>query len=244
MRDAIIWTHDDKTGQVRESVPKRAEKYFTKHIKQLESRDDFKEGMPPWTLFRVSEEKLGLKVAWKKYGTEMEATMLEREHRLDLTGGELLVPLQTVYFIPVNSRNDGLLIAGVFNSIPFKTLMMSFAVRARGAYFHYTAWIVGLGLMPVSPTSVAGSWRRYNGEPATPDALQEIIRLSKLLHEGSTGSIRGGHQEQLDQAVARAFHVTEAQLGKLTEYYRFMRPPQEGSDLLGLEEAEPGDEES
>jgi len=242
VRDAIIWTHDDRTGQVRKSLPKRAEEYFYQHVKELKGRDDFKEGMPPWALFRVSQEKLGLKVAWKKYGTEMQSSILEPEHLMDLTGGNLLVPLQTVYFIPVRSREDGLLIAGVFNSIPFKTLMMSFAVRLRGAYFHYTAWIVGLGLMPVSPGRLEGSWRKYNGTPAEPGAVQEIIRLSKLLHGDLRPSNRKRHQGELDRAVAEAFHVTDAEFETLTEYYRFMRPLQAEPELLGLEEAETEEE--
>jgi hypothetical protein len=48
VRDAIIWTHDDKSGEVLESLPKRAESHFTSHAKELQGRDDYKEGMPIW----------------------------------------------------------------------------------------------------------------------------------------------------------------------------------------------------
>lgn len=234
VRDSIIWTHDDKTAEVLDALPKRATSYFSEPEtkKKLESRDDYKEGMPVWTIFRVSKEKLGLKVAWKKYGTEMQSTMLEREHNLKLTGGKLLIPLQTVYFIPVESRDDGLLMAGVFNSVPFKTLMMSFAVRARGAYFHYTAWIVGLGVIPVSPEQVRESWKNQRGQPAAPATLKEIIRLSKLLHSALARSERATQQTRLEREVAKAFHLTQPEVDTLTQYYEFMRPPHDEADLF------------
>jgi len=243
VRQAIIWTHDDRTGHVLDSLPKRGKAYFSEPdtTKKLGSRDDFKDGMPIWTIFRVSKEKLGLKVAWKKYGTEMQSTMLEQEHPLELTGGTLLIPLQTVYFIPVESRDEGLLLAGVFNSVPFKTLMMSFAVRARGAYFHYTAWTVGLGLTPVSAKQVAESWKSYSGKPASPEVLKEIVRLSKLLHGNLAPAQRNKYQVQLEERVGDAFHLTQAELRTLTKYYEYMRPPREETGLL--EEADEEDSE-
>jgi hypothetical protein len=239
--DAIIWTHDDKTAGVLETLPKRAEAHFTNHAKELQGRDDYKEGMPIWTVFRVSPEKLGLKVAWKKYGTEMQSAMVEREHSLKLTGGKLLVPLQTVYFIPVDRREDGLLMAGVFNSVPFKTLMMSFAVRARGAYFHYTAWIVGLGVLPVSSSTIEESWKNYHGEAAEPQTLEQIVRLSKTLHSDISATERSRSADQLERAVAKAFHLTANESKTLQDYYAFMRPPQKALDLLEWEDGEGDD---
>ena len=239
--NAIIWTHDDKTGEVLESLPNRAEAYFTNHAGELQGRDDYKVGMPSWTIFRVSPEKLGLKVAWKKYGTEMQSAMVERDHAFKLAGGKLLVPLQTVYFIPVERREDGLLLAGVFNSIPFKTLMMSFAVRARGAYFHYTAWIVGLGVLPVSSSTIEESWRNHHGEPAEQETLNEIVRLSKLLHSDISDAKRSRYADQLERAVVKAYHLTPGESKTLQDYYTFMRPPQEAQDLLEQEDAESDD---
>ena len=236
--DAIIWTHEDQTGKVLKSLPKRAEQYFLKHTRELQARDDFKEGMPIWTIFRVGEEKLGLKVAWKKYGTEMQSSIVEREHALGNIEKRVLVPLQTAYFIPIEERDQGLLMTGVFNSVPFRTLMMSFAVRARGAYFHYTSWIVGLGVLPVTQATIKESWRNHNGKSATPEAIQRITEVSKQLHGHLNDATRLRYQTQLEQAVAEAFHLTEGELQTLTDYYLFMRPPQEAADSLDLESSE------
>lgn len=241
VREAIIWTHHDSSGEVLESLPERVELHFANHARELRGRDDYKEGMPIWTVFRVGPEKLGLKVAWKKYGTEMQSAMVEREHASKLAGGKLLVPLQTVYFIPVERREDGLLMAGVFNSIPFKTLMMSFAVRARGAYFHYTAWTVGLGVLPVSSSTIEESWRNHHGEPAEPETLNEIVRLSKLLHSDISGAKRSRYADQLELAVVKAYHLTASESKTLQDYYAFMRPPQQAQDLLEQEDAEGDD---
>jgi hypothetical protein len=131
--------------------------------------------------------------------------------------------------------------AGVFNSVPFKTLMMSFAVRARGAYFHYTAWIVGLGVLPVSPSTVEESWKNYHGEPADPVDLKEIVRLSKLLHSDISATKRSRSAEKLELTVANAFHLTADESKTLQHYYRFMRPPEEALDLLELEDGESDD---
>ncbi|HUY13554.1 MAG TPA: N-6 DNA methylase [Terriglobia bacterium] len=239
--DAIIWTHHDEDGEVLSSLPKRAEQYFLRHSKDLQARDDFKNGMPIWTLFRVSREKLGLKVAWKKYGTEMQSCMVEKEHSLGKTGKRLLVPLQTAYFIPIEARDKGLLLAGVFNSIPFKTLMMSFATRARGAYFHYISWIVGLGVLPVTQAIIKESWRNHNGKSATPEAIQRITQLSGQLHSHLDDATRSRYQSLLEQAVAEAFHLTEDEMQTLTDYYIFMRPPQEATESLDLESGDAED---
>jgi hypothetical protein len=49
----------------------------------------------------VSADKLSRKIAWKKYGTQMQSTVLEA--RCDVEGSpQLVVPLQTTYFIPVD----------------------------------------------------------------------------------------------------------------------------------------------
>lgn len=238
VKDAIIWTHDDKTGSVLDSIPKRGQAYFLKHSKELQARDDFKEGTPIWSLFRVSAEKLGLKVAWKKYGTEMQSAVVEREHSFERGGKRLLIPLQTAYFIPIKARDEGLLMAGVFNSIPFKTLMMSFAARARGAYFHYISWIVGLGVLPVTRSTIQESWRNHNGKPAAPETLQRIVHLSSQLHGDPGDGARSAYQDRLDQSVAEAFGLTESELHTLSDYYRFMRPPQEETGSLDIEDGE------
>jgi hypothetical protein len=99
----IIWTHDDESGETLAHLPPRAAAYFGDNGRRskLEDREDFKNGMDAWTIFRVSADKLSRKIAWKKYGTQMQSTVLEA--RCDVEGSpQLVVPLQTTYFIPVD----------------------------------------------------------------------------------------------------------------------------------------------
>ncbi len=50
---SIIWTHDDETGEVLARLPPRAAEYFQQVARRekLEDREDFKKGMPIWTIF-------------------------------------------------------------------------------------------------------------------------------------------------------------------------------------------------
>ena len=67
VRDYILWTHDDE-GKVLPDLPPRAREYFEGHAARLRRRDDYREGMPLWQIFRVSTDKLGDKVAWQRIG--------------------------------------------------------------------------------------------------------------------------------------------------------------------------------
>jgi Eco57I restriction-modification methylase len=241
VHDSIVWTHDDESGQPLEKLPLRLTKYFSDATRMavLAKREDYKDEMPIWTIFRVSSEKLGVKVAWKKYGTHMQSVVLNKRHE----NGEaprLLVPLQTTYFIPVKTGDEAFVLAGIFNSVVFSTFLMSYAVRARGAYFHFTAWIVGLGVTPVTSSDLKRDFRAFSGDTASEEIMAEITRLSKQLHKTPLEAQREEKQGQLENAVARAYGLSEGDVGTLTRYHDFLRPPIE---TPGLSEEEDLDED-
>jgi hypothetical protein len=235
----IIWTHDDNSGDTLAELPARAAAYFGDDArrKQLEDREDFKNGMDVWTIFRVSADKLSRKVAWKKYGTQMQSTVLEAKCEVD-GNPQLVVPLQTTYFIPVEADDRAYFLSALFNSLAFRALLMSFSARASGAFFHYTAWIVGLGVSPVTKQQLKEDWRSFTGTPMSTEIQAKMVELSRTLHDGTDEMTARKLESSVDRVAAEAFGITDSQFKVLTEYYEFMRPPE--INVL-LEEAE-GDE--
>jgi N-6 DNA Methylase/Eco57I restriction-modification methylase len=234
---SIIWTHDDN-GEVLTELPPRAAEYFADdgRRKLLEDREDFKTGMPVWTIFRVSADKLSRKIAWKKYGTQMQSTVLEAKCDLDGTA-RLVVPLQTVYLIPIEDDDRAYFLSALFNSLAFRALLMSFSVRASGAFFHYTAWIVGLGVSPVTKQQLKTDWRSFAGQLMAPEIETKMVELSRALHANPDAITARKLESSVDLVAAKAYGIADGEFKTLTDYYEFMRPP-EINELLEEDEVE------
>jgi len=146
----IIWTHQDKDGEVLKRLPKNAEKYFKSKEKRLVKRDDYRKGMPIWTIFRVSPEKLKDKVAWHELARKMEAVFLPGSYKDETLGKRKLIAIQTVYFIATSDTEYDRGMVALLNSTPARAFISSFAERARGGYFRHISWTVGL--IPIPPS--------------------------------------------------------------------------------------------
>jgi len=202
----IIWTHDDVTGDVNEKLPENALEYFTRYKKKLLRRDDYKEGQPMWTIFRVSRGKLKNKIAWGELSKTMETVLLPDIFNNEKLGKRRLITIQTVYSIAANSKDFGYLLAALLNSTPVRSFITSFAERARGRYFRHISWTVGL--VPL-PKAVA------EGNMKDPK-IKEIIKLSKRMHE-----CEGADSEvavQLDDAIAELYGISRKELDLLRDY--------------------------
>lgn len=104
----IIWTHDD-TGDVPKNLPPEANRYFNDSdiVNKLARRDDYRTRQPIWIIFRVSSHKLTNKVAWHELATRMEAVFMEAYYDDPTLGTRKLIPIQTVYFVPVGNEDVG-----------------------------------------------------------------------------------------------------------------------------------------
>jgi hypothetical protein len=129
--------------------------YFTAHEDELTAREDYKEGMPIWTIFRVSKEKLGRKVGWQELDKRMGAVQLPIVFDDAILGKRLLIVLQTVYFVAEDGHTKAIRIEKLLNSTPVRCFISSFAERARGGYFRHISWTVGLVPLPRSLDSVS-----------------------------------------------------------------------------------------
>jgi hypothetical protein len=145
----IIWTHDDN-GKVLGKLPSNAEKYFAQENKRshLMKRDDYKKGMPVWTIFRVSKNKLEQKAAWHELSRRMEAVLLPKMYEDPVLGKKKLIVIQTVYFISSADSKFCARMVTLLNSTPVRAFIKSFSERARGGYFRHISWTVGLVPLP------------------------------------------------------------------------------------------------
>ena len=146
----IIWTHDDKTGEVLPQLPPNAKKHFLSSgiEAKLRKRDGYKKGMPAWIIFRVNKEKLRSKVAWQELDRRIEAIPLPASYKDPRLGKRVQIALQTVYFVVESNEANGAKLVVLLNSIPVRVFICSFAERARGGYFRHISWTVGLIPMP------------------------------------------------------------------------------------------------
>ncbi len=148
-----------------------------------------------------------------------------------------MVPLQTTYLIPAAGGDRAYFLSALFNSLAFRALLMSFSPRASGAFFHYTAWVVGLGVLPATEQQLKTDYRSFAGEPMSPETEKEMVKLSRALHANPDGTTARKLECRVDKMSAKAFGLTGAEFKTLTGYYEFMRPP-EPIGLLDEEDSE------
>src|SRR5207244_1992645 len=111
-----LWLYDD--GLRARRAHKRTERFLTASAKRLDARSGARAGAARGALFRVCEQITHDKVGWQDLADNLNAVALPRNH--NGSDGQLrtLVPLNTIYFIPVESLDAAMLLAGVFNSLP------------------------------------------------------------------------------------------------------------------------------
>lgn len=210
VKDYILWTHDDETGKALPDLPPKAKAYFRQHEAALKRRSDWREGMPIWEVFRVNRNKLGDRVIWQDIGSTLQGVFLPR----DVSGNSLLsfhaLPAQTAYLVPVQGEGDGEQLAAMLNSLPVRCFLSSFAERARGAYFRYFSWV--LGLLPLALSQERSS------------ILAQIGVLSRDLHQSPAKSVSSGLSGSIDHLVAELYGLNDAELAAIESYAEFLRP--------------------
>jgi hypothetical protein len=237
--DFIFWTHDENTGEVRFTLPRRATEYFERHRSQLERRDDYRtdrhEEKPIWKLYRVATAKLGAKVLIQKIATELEACYAPAFANVPILGNQLLIPLQTAYFIPVVNELQGFAVAALLNSLPLRVYTASFSDRARGAYVHFISWVLGLIPVPLAISDLLDDNRAS-------ERIQRLIGISRALHLNPEIPERPALEMEVDRIVAQLYHLTDAQLDSLRDWYNFATPSEPGDALIPDDEEDDRDE--
>jgi methylase of polypeptide subunit release factors len=215
VREWILWTHDDATGEVLKDLPPRAKAYFQRHKNALESRSGYRSRLPIWALFSVNPAKLSDKVAWQELTDEMDAVFVPAEHK-----GELLVPLHTTYLLPVPNEEVGLAITAWFNSLPVRCYLSSYAERARGSYFRHFAWTVAC--LPV-PRPLLRLWE---GKKRDLRLVRRMIEISERMHEDPDRPDAAKLEEELAYIVAQLYELSDEDFEALKRYWDFVQVQQ------------------
>ncbi len=117
----------------------------------------------------VQAEHLGIKVVWKDVAKRMEAVVLPATTWIE--GVEFpLIPNQTAYALDCASFEEAYVMAAVFNSALFHTLVTARAERAKDS--HYRFFAATVARVPLPPIDPAG------------DEFSRLVRLSRRAHRG------------------------------------------------------------
>lgn len=158
-------------------------------------------------LHRISEHVHRHKVVWSDLAADLRAAPLAPRVRTR-AGIELpVIPLNTVYFIPVACERDALLLAAYMNSLPFRTFARAIAERAKDAHFRFFAWVISVLPLP-------RDWRA--GAFAEP--LLDLARL------GVAGNgLQEDEQNELDRLVGRAYGLDAQCMDAITGFHLWLR---------------------
>jgi hypothetical protein len=212
VREWILWTHDDKTGEVLKDLPPRAKAYFQQHSQELERRSGYRRRLPIWALFSVNPTKLGDKVVWQELTNQMDAVFVSDKYE-----GQLLVPLHTTYLMPVPNRETGLAIAAWLNALPVRAYLTAYAERARGSYFRHFAWVVAC--LPV-PRPILRLWE---GRKRDLRLVRRMIEISEKMHENPDRSDANKLEDELAHIVAELYELNDSEFNALKQYWDFIR---------------------
>jgi hypothetical protein len=198
--------HDDVSGRALPPPPRLA-RFLARHAERLDHRAGTRGGTVPGSLFRVTPDTLRPKVAWQDLDATLEAVALPAQ--APGVGGGLrpLVPLNTVYFIPVPAQPEALVLAAYLNSLPLRTFARAIAERAKDARFRFFAWVVALLPLP-------RDWR-------TGASARTLLRISKAAH--AAGRIADADQAELDRIVAARYGLADDDLDELRRFDRWLR---------------------
>lgn len=199
-----VWCHDER-GRPKEPPPRLA-RYLEAHRARLEGRTGWRVGLPLGVVFRLSEQTLAPKVAWHDLSDTLRAVALPATVEVEGVEREL-IPLNTVYFLPTRDHDAAVLLAGLMNSLPVRTMARAVAERAKDARFRFFAWTLSALPLPLA-------WRDSA-------AATEIRRISRAAHRD--GGIQSADSERLDRAVAALYGLRDVELDPLRRFDAWLR---------------------
>jgi hypothetical protein len=203
----VLWLYDDSSAAPLQAPP-RAARYLARHAALLERRTGWSTALQRGAVFRVTADVLQPKVAWQDLAETLNAVALPARVRCDDGAERALVPLNTVYFIPLGSVDSANTLAAYMNSLPVRTFARCIAERAKDARFRFFAATVAMIPLPAG-------W--HDGTRA--DCLLEISRCA---HQN--GGLEAEACKELDRLVADAYGLSvEPDLATLSVFDSWLR---------------------
>ncbi len=202
----LVWTHDDESAAPHPPPP-RAARYLARHDAALRARSGWHPALPDGAVFRVTPDTLRPKVAWHDLSDTLKAVALPARVR-GVDGRERpLIPLNTVYFIPVDDAATAQLLAAYMNSLPVRTFARAVAERAKDARFRFFAWCVAMIPLP----------DRWSRGPAA----ARLLALSAEAHRA--GCLAPERAAELDRLVAASYRLEPEHVQALAHFDAWLR---------------------
>jgi hypothetical protein len=175
----------------------------------LERRSGTRAGGAPGSIFRAGPVTLAPKVAWQDLASDLEAVVIPGLARDGLGGHAPIVPLNTIYFLPIQDQAAAWIMAGILNSLPVRTFARAIAERAKDARFRFFAWTIACLPLPA----------QWCADPSS----DRIRSISEAAH--ADGAIQDAARAELDKAVARLYRLTTSELDALAAFDAWLRGP-------------------
>jgi hypothetical protein len=194
----ILWTHDS-SGKVLDTLPRHAKKYFDSKEQQLIKRREYRKAgsknKPPfWTIFRVKEDKLRDKIAWRELAPYIQCAPIPSEVIVDIANHKIkrkIIMKQTTYFLIEDDDKKAFCLSCVLNSTLIRAFLQSFSAKLSSGYFRHFSWNVGLIPIPIDKIT----------------DLQEEIGKNYL------------NQKMLDTQIGKIYGLTERELDDMVSFH-------------------------
>jgi hypothetical protein len=200
----VVWCHGEDGGPLH--PPPRMARYLARHREALEARAGWHGGLPLGSIFRLSADTLAPKVVWHDLSDTLRSVALPARVPLDGRAREL-IPLNTVYFLPLPDQEDALVMAAILNSLPARTFARTLAERAKDARFRFFAWTLACLPLPMD-------WRRHL-------LAAELRAISRRAH--AARGIDPADQDRLDRSVGALYGLSAEHMAALARFDRWLR---------------------
>lgn len=188
--ETIVFTHEFRNPEKPvKLLPPHALMWFDGHAQVLGNRSNVRRNHA-YGLCGCSSHLKSPKVVWRDISEKLEACFVQDPE---------CIPINTIYYIPVDDENTGYLLAAYLNSSMVRDWCYARAAHAQNGYRRYFAWVIeDLPYLMHAPD-----------EPQK-QILAQIVELSKQCH-----LLDCGERENLQLQIDRCFELYLAQYGSV-----------------------------
>ena len=182
-------------GKARQDLGPNTAAYIASYADELRKRRGLERRLPQ-ALAGCSDHLRSPKVVWRDISTELEAAYVEDPR---------IIPLNTVYYIPVKDADEGLLLAAYLNSDAVRKFCRLKAEHARGGYRRYFAWLIAETPWPFAKSCK----RRKSIAEVIIKAMRLLVPLEGDANAGKQASLRQDIEVFIDEAIGLASQSKE-----------------------------------
>jgi hypothetical protein len=192
----------------------KATAYFRNYFEDLVKRDDYRNNLPPWAIFRVSGDKFReYRIAWQEMSKHLEAVYLPvKIWDNKCNKDKVLIPIQTVYFIVEENIIKALKLLLYLNSDLARNLIKLWAWSARGGTYRHISHTVGLLPIPL-PLIECNMWNLINNYIDKNKSADKALDLNSIGNE-----ILNKHKDELTNELLEVFNINKDDYELLVEY--------------------------